>query len=136
MKSFRLILCLQCSALFGAIFLTLALYAVAFGKKATGTIKGQVSDEFGGVIVGASVVAVDASGAKKTATTNGEGNFAINGLAPGKYTVQVTAPGFAAYENSEIDLTTTRSQQLKVTLKVTIEQQKVTVTPEGAGVNT
>ena len=114
----------------------LTLCAVAFGQQATGTIKGQVSDEFGGVIVGASVVAVDTNGAKKTTTTNGEGNFAINGLAPGKYMVQVTAPGFAAYENSEIDLTTTRSQQLKVTLKVTIEQQKVTVTPEGAGVNT
>ena len=114
----------------------LTLCAVAFGQQATGTIKGQVSDEFGGVIVGAFVVAVDTNGAKKTTTTNGEGNFAINGLAPGKYMVQVTAPGFAAYENSEIDLTTTRSQQLKVTLKVTIEQQKVTVTPEGAGVNT
>src|SRR6266496_2661950 len=136
MQTFRLNLCLRCSAVFGAIFLMLTLCAVAFAQQATGTIKGQVSDEFGGVIVGASVVAVDASGAKKNATTNGEGNFAINGLTPGKYTVQVTAPGFAAYENSEIDLTTTRSQQLKVTLKVTIEQQKVTVTPEGTGVNT
>src|SRR2546422_1820921 len=136
MQTFRLNLRLQYSAVFGAIFLMLTLCAVAFGQQATGTIKGQVSDEFGGVIVGASVVAVDTNGAKKTTTTNGEGNFAINGLAPGKYMVQVTAPGFAAYENSEIDLTTTRSQQLKVTLKVTIEQQKVTVTPEGAGVNT
>src|SRR5436853_21240 len=136
MQTFRLNLRLQCSAVFGAIFLMLTLCAVAFAQQATGTIKGQVSDEFGGVIVGASVVAVDASSAKKSATTNGEGNFAINGLAPGKYTVQVTAPGFAAYEDSEIDLTTTRSQQLKVTLKVTIEQQKVTVTPDGAGVNT
>src|SRR2546425_6396256 len=136
MQTFRLNLRLQCSAVFGAIFLMLTLCAVAFGQQITGTIKGQVSDEFGGVIVGASVVAVDTSETKKTATTNGEGNFAINGVAPGKYMVQVTAPGFAAYENSEIDLTTTRSQQLKVTLKVTIEQQKVTVTPEGAGVNT
>src|SRR3989442_7529917 len=135
MQTFRLNLRLQCSAVFGAIFLMLTLCAVAFGQQTTGTIRGQVSDEFGGVIVGASVVALDASGAKKAATTNGEGNFAINGLAPGKYMVQVTAPGFAAYENSEIDLTTTRSEQLKVTLKVTIEQQKVTVTPEGAGVN-
>src|SRR6266446_5783228 len=136
MQTFRLSLRLQCSAVFGGIFLMLTLCVVAFGQQAAGTIKGQVSDEFGGVIVGASVVTVDASGAKKTATTNGEGNFAINGLAPAKYTVQVTAPGFATYENTEIDLTSTRSQQLNVTLKVTIEQQKVTVTPEGTGVNT
>src|SRR2546430_15521507 len=136
MQTFRLKLRLQCSAVFGGLLVTLALCVVAFGQQATGTIKGQVSDEFGGVIVGASVVAVDASGAKKTATTNGEGNFAINGLASAKYTVQVTAPGFATYENAEIDLTSAHSQQLNVTLKVTIEQQKVTVTPEGAGLNT
>jgi len=136
MQTFRLNLRLQCSAVFGAIFLILTLCPITFGQQAAGTIKGQVSDEFGGVIVGATVVAVDASGTKKTATTNGEGNFAISGLAVGKYTVQVTAAGFATYENSEIDLTSTRSQQLNVTLKVTIEQQKVTVTPEGAGVNT
>src|SRR6266446_4938203 len=136
MQTFRLNLRLQCSAVFGAIFLILTLCPITFGQQAAGTIKGQVSDEFGGVIVGATVVAVDASGTKKTATTNGEGNFAISGLAVGKYTVQVTAAGFATYENTEIDLTSTRSQQLNVTLKVTIEQQKVTVTPEGTGVNT
>src|SRR2546423_489620 len=136
MQTFRLNLRLQCSAVFGGLLVTLALCVVAFGQQVTGTIKGQVSDEFGGVIVGASVVAVDASGTKKTATTNGEGNFIISSLAVGKYIVQITAPGFATYENAEIDLTSTRSQQLNVTLKVTIEQQKVTVTPEGAGVNT
>src|SRR6266436_4392862 len=136
MQTFRLNLRLQCAAVFGGILLILSLSVGAFGQQATGTIKGQVSDEFGGVIVGASVVAVDASGTKKTATTNGEGNFIISSLAVGKYIVQITAPGFATYENAEIDLTSTRSQQLSVTLKVTIEQQKVTVTPEGAGVNT
>src|SRR5207237_450456 len=102
MQTFRLSLHLRYSAVFGNIFLILALCAVAFGQQATGTIKGQVTDEFGGVIVGASIVAVDASGAKKTATTNGEGNFAINGLTPGKYSFQVTAPGFATFESTEI----------------------------------
>src|SRR5437868_14080606 len=118
MQTFRLNLRLQCAAVFGGILLILSVSVGAFGQLATGTIKGQVTDEFGGVIVGASVVAVDASGAKKTATTNGEGNFAINGLTPGKYSFQVTAPGFATFENTEIDLTSTRSQQLNVTLKV------------------
>src|SRR5260370_5079584 len=136
MQTFWLNLRLQCSAVFGGIFLMLTLSAVAFGQQATGTIKGQVSDEFGGVIVGASVVAIGPNGAKKTATTNGEGNFVIAGLAPSKYSVQVSANGFATFENADVDLTTTRSQQLNVTLKVTIEEQKVTVSTEGSGVNT
>src|SRR5713226_6481181 len=121
----------------GRLLLILALCAViASGQQPKGTIKGQVFDEFGGVIVGASVVAVDANGVEKTATTNGDGAYVVNGLAPGKYTVRVKAKGFGDYEQAEVELTAGRAQQLNVTLKVTIEQQKVTVTTEGAGVNT
>src|SRR5437667_10960452 len=108
----------------------------ALGQQGKGTLRGQVSDEFGGVIVGATVVAVDANGVQKTISTNGEGSFVINGLAAGKYTVRVSVPGFANYEQTEIDLAAGRSQQLAITLKVTIEQQKVTVAADSAGVNT
>lgn len=134
MPAFRINLFFGRLALSGSILLIFA--ASSFGQQASGTLRGQVSDEFGGVIVGASVTAIDSSGGKKTATTNGEGSFVIAGLSAAKYTVQITAAGFAAFENTDVDLTTNHSQQLNVTLKVTIEQQKVTVTPEGAGVNT
>src|SRR5258708_36283585 len=80
----------------GRLFLILVFCAgVALGQQGTGSLKGQVSDEFGGVIVGATVVAVNAAGVEKTVKTNGEGNFVLNGLAPGKYTIKVTANGFA-----------------------------------------
>src|SRR5207245_5972669 len=83
------------------------------------------------------VVVVDANGvAQKTARTNGDGAYVLAGLAPGKYTVRASATGFAVYENADVDLPGGRNQQLDITLKVTIEQQKVTVTPEGSGVNT
>ena len=121
----------------GRSFLILALCAgIAFAQQPTGAIKGQVTDEFGGVIVGATVSAVDSNGVEKTATTNGDGAYAVNGLAPGKYTLRVKAKGFGDYEQADVELTAGRPKQLNVTLKVTIEQQKVTVTPEGTGVNT
>jgi Carboxypeptidase regulatory-like domain len=121
----------------GRLLLILALCAgVALGQQGAGSLKGQVSDEFGGVIVGATVVAVDVNGVAKTVNTNGEGNFVLNGLAPGKYTIKVTAPGFANYENADVEAIAGRAQQLNVTLKVTIEQQKVTVSVDGVGVNT
>jgi hypothetical protein len=121
----------------GRLLLILALCAgVAFGQQGAGSLKGQVSDEFGGVIVGATVVATNSDGVAKTVSSNGEGNFVLNGLAPGKYTIRVTAPGFANYESANVEAIAGRSQQLNVTLKVTIEQQKVTVSADGVGVNT
>ncbi len=121
----------------GRLLLILVFCAgVALGQQSTGTLKGQVSDEFGGVIVGATVVAVNASGVEKTVNTNGEGNFVFNGLAPGKYTIRVTAIGFANFENADVEAIAGRTQQLPITLKVTIEQQKVTVAADTAGVNT
>jgi hypothetical protein len=121
----------------GRSLLILALCAgIAFAQQPTGTIKGQVTDEFGGVIVGATVSAVDRNGVEKTATTNGDGAYSVNGLAPGKCTVRVTGKGFGDYEQADVELAAGRVHQLNVTLKVTIEQQKVTVTPEGTGVST
>jgi len=121
----------------GRLLLILVFCAgVALAQQGAGALKGQVSDEFGGVIVGATVVAVNPTGVAKTATTNGEGNFVLNGLAPGKYTIKVTAIGFANYESAEVESVAGRTQQLDITLKVTIEQQKVTVAADSVGVNT
>src|SRR5205814_4644274 len=120
------------------VFLILLLCiatATVSAQQNTGGLKGHVSDEFGGVIVGATVTATDANGKTKTATTNGEGAFSLAGLAPGKYTVQVSAPGFGTFENTEVDVKT-RAEQLDVTLNVTIDQQKVTVSADTMGVNT
>ncbi len=120
------------------LFLTLSLtlFSITVLGQATGSIRGQISDEFGGVIVGATVTAVDAKGAEKTARTNGDGAFAINGLAPGKYTVRAAAEGFAIYENPDVNIETGRNNPLNITLKVTIEQQKVTVSENSSSVNT
>jgi len=118
-----------------SLIVILLCVTAAFAQRPTGILKGQVSDEFGGVIVGATVTAIDANGTTKTATTTGDGGFSFTGLTPGKYTVRVAAQGFAAFESADVDVTA-RTQPLTVTLKVTIEQQKVTVSADGSGVNT
>src|SRR5436305_61436 len=110
--------------------------ATASAQQPTGGLKGRVSDEFGGVIVGATVTATDANGVNKSATTNGDGTFTLAGLAPGTYTVRVSGPGFGTFENTDVPVASRASQQLDVVLKVTIEQQKVTVAADTAGVNT
>src|ERR1043165_8993675 len=116
--------------------LTLLVVLCAFSalaqqqQQGVGTLRGQVVDELGGVIVGATVTATDAGGREKSTTTNGEGIYVLSGLVPGRYTVRAVASGFALYENTEVDLQAGRREPLNITLNVTIEEQNVTVQTE------
>ena len=99
--------------------------ALVAAQQARGSLRGLITDELGAAIVGANVTLTDASGVQKKTTTNGEGVYTFAGLAPGKYTLQAAAPGFAISEGKEVDVTTVR-QTVDLTLRVTIEE-KVTV---------
>lgn len=97
----------------------------------TGNVAGLVSDTFGSVVSGATVIAVDAAGKEKSAVTNRQGEFRISGLTPGTYTVRVTAPTFALYENTEVVITPGKSDELIVALAVQAVEAQVEVS--GAG---
>src|SRR6185437_5443575 len=85
--------------------LVLVLFAVAgFAQQTRGSLRGVIKDELGATIVGATVTLVDANGVEKTTTTNGEGAYVFNGLAPGKYVVRAAATGFANADETEVDL--------------------------------
>jgi hypothetical protein len=122
----------------GRLLLIIALCATSvLAQQVNGSLRGQILDEFGGAIVGATVTLIDAKGAAKTASTNDQGMYVFNSLAPGKYSVSVATPGFAPYENQEVEVTPGRSgQPLNITLKVTIEEQKVTIESDSRALST
>ncbi|MCA1630735.1 MAG: carboxypeptidase-like regulatory domain-containing protein [Acidobacteria bacterium] len=99
-------------------------------QQPTGSLRGVVKDEFGGVVVGATVTLVDAAGIEKTATTNQEGVYTFTGVMPGHYTVRAVSEGFAAYENADVNLTSAGRERLDVTLAVALRQESVTVQSE------
>jgi hypothetical protein len=107
----------------------------AQAQQSLGSFRGQVVDEFGGLIVGATVTATGADGLQKTAVTDSEGNYALNGLPPGRYIIRATAPGFALFENAEVDLAAGQREQLKISMSVSLEKEEVAVASE-AGVST
>ncbi len=113
------------SKLFNAALILLLTSVLAAAQQTRGTLRGAITDELGAVIVGANIVLTDASGAQKKTTTNAEGIYTYAGLAPGKYTLQANAPGFAVSEDKVVDMTGGR-QSVDLTLKVTIEE-RVTV---------
>ncbi|HXL79676.1 MAG TPA: TonB-dependent receptor [Pyrinomonadaceae bacterium] len=115
---------------FGAVLIVVLSAAIALGQQTRGTLRGVVSDEFGAAIVGATVTVTDAAGVQKTVVTNGEGVYTISGLAPGKYVVKASAQGFAISDDTSVDISAGQRQSVDLTLKVTIEEQKVTIAAE------
>ncbi|HVF50169.1 MAG TPA: carboxypeptidase regulatory-like domain-containing protein, partial [Pyrinomonadaceae bacterium] len=120
---------MRCSLAF-ALVLAPGLTSALAQTSGTATLRGQVTDEFGGVVVGAVVTVADATGVEKTVTTDAEGNFALAGLAPGKYLVRAQAGGFAPYENAEVEIAAGRRDPLNIRLGVALERQEVIVSAE------
>jgi hypothetical protein len=119
-----------------ALALILALSAIVSFAQQPGTLRGTVTDEFGGALVGATVTAVNQTGVEKSTVTNGDGNYVISGLAPGAYTVRAAATGFAAFEAADVEVSAARREPLDIKMSVTIEEQKVTVSGNQRDIST
>jgi hypothetical protein len=119
-----------------ALLLVITLIAIPAvrGQQAqhTGSLRGQVTDQAGAVIVGASVVVTDAAGSSKQAVTNGSGAYAVPGLAPGTYNVQAGAKGFAASDAAGVEVASARETGLDFKLDVRLEDEQVSVAVESA----
>src|ERR1017187_5369565 len=102
-----------------------SLYAQA---TASGTIQGTVVDPSQGVIVGADVVVTSkATGEKRTAATNGEGNFRFDLLSAGAYSVRITKTGSAA-QLQNVDLLVGKPPTANATLSPGAATETVEVT--------
>ncbi|HTC92611.1 MAG TPA: carboxypeptidase regulatory-like domain-containing protein [Terriglobales bacterium] len=107
------------------IFLIL-LFAAQVWAQAAGTLRGVVTDPSGAIVQGAAVTAKSESGQTTTAKTGKLGTYEVKGLAPGKYTVSVSAKGFSI-ASSDVELTAGKDQKLDVRLEIAVEQQQVAV---------
>jgi hypothetical protein len=116
------------------LFCFLAALPVA-AQQLSGGLKGQVTDQFGALIIGAVVTARGAGGFSETAVTDKNGVYAFRLLTPGSYAVRVEATGFAAYENTGVTVSAQRARTLDIRLEVTIFDEEVTVDSE-PGVST
>ena len=94
----------------GKILLVIVLCTVTvLGQQANAGLRGQVLDEFGGAIVGATITLIDAKGTEKSTTTNDQGNYSFTGLLPGKYTLRAINSGFAPFESAEVNVVAGRN---------------------------
>jgi len=120
--------------IFSICVLLLSLASLSSYAQSTGTtLTGTVTDVKGGALQNATVnVKNDATSDVRTTRTDNQGHFVISGIAPGRYSVEISAPGFGV-DNRAVQLAAGQNQDVTVTLAVGDVAQQVVVEANAVG---
>jgi hypothetical protein len=129
MKAWSIVLAVRLGMI---ILLMLACISASQGQTSNGALHGQVVDSSGLAVMKASVVVTMPHGKTLGAITNRQGEFELEGLKSGNYTVQVIAKGFAPYKNESVQITAGQVQNLSVSLRIEEQKQQIEVTDNPA----
>ncbi len=112
-----------------AALVLIAFFAPALNAQIdTGSIVGIIRDPSGGAIAKATVTLTNAAnGVSKSTSSNDGGEYQFPALPPATYSVQVTAPGFSAQVENNIELHVQSRPSIDFTLKVGIVSEVVEV---------
>ncbi len=111
---------------------------IAWSQAVTGSISGAVTDKSGATIASARLNLVNnGNGVQRTAQTNDSGQFVINSVDPGEYTLTVQATGFKTLQRNGVILSPSDILSVgNLALDLGTVEEKVTVTAEGTTVQT
>jgi iron complex outermembrane recepter protein len=105
----------------------------AQSSSAAGALTGTVLDPRGVPLPGAAVVIRNEStSVAQKLTADSQGKFSAAGLAPGKYTIEVDAPGFTTSKRS-VQVSATQPLDIPITLDLGNVSEQVTVEANAAG---
>lgn len=93
------------------------------------TLNGTVTDSSGAVIPGATVTIIQqgVNGSSRSIQTNARGRYTVTNLAPGDYTVKISAAGFQLYQANDVTLNVAQTRSLNAKLQPGSISQTVTV---------
>jgi Carboxypeptidase regulatory-like domain/Peptidase family M1 domain len=117
---------------FAVVVLLAVLIVLPFGRvfAAGGTIKGTVTDPKGAVVVGAKVTVTDPLANQTfSGITDQRGQFKIEGLPPGVYSVSVAAPGFSEGRRDNVKVEEGAIAAADIKLEIAPVEADVNVTP-------
>src|SRR4051812_48721432 len=111
--------------LLACVFAPAAAYAQA-------TVAGTVKDTSGAVLPGVTVEVASPALIEKTRSTvsDGSGEFKIENLRPGPYTVTFSLTGFNTVKRDGIELTGTFTATVNAEMKIGAVEETITVTGE------
>ncbi|HKA02605.1 MAG TPA: TonB-dependent receptor, partial [Candidatus Solibacter sp.] len=118
--------------------LVFSLATATFAQVPVGSIAGNVKDQTGAIIAGASATSTSlADGGKRRVTTDDQGYFLIPTLMPGEYKLTIEAKGFRAYEVARVSVAVGQTSRVDASLTVGTETTTVEVAGgEAAAVDT
>src|ERR1700679_833936 len=123
---FKSALCLIVASLFCFQF---PLFA-----QVTGSITGAVRDSTGASIPGAAISVYNTErGIHRSTVSNSTGDYLVEGLGEGTYTVLITAPGFEKYVAANMVIRVGQNARVDGKLKVGSQSEEVTVEGSAAG---
>ena len=115
-----------------SVVLVLALLSPvppSFGQAVSATLLGSVTDNSGAAISAASVqIQENATGITHEGKTNESGNYTFPNLAPGIYTVSVTASGFKKQTRANVDVVVNTTTRVDLPLQTGSVTETVVVT--------
>jgi hypothetical protein len=109
----------------------------SFAQLNLGRIDGTITDQSGGVIVGAEVTVIDAArGISRPLITDSAGEYSAPSLTPSTYTVRAKFKGFKVVEQNNIAVGVGQDVRVDLSLPPGEQAQTVTVTSQGTEINT
>src|SRR5579864_4883549 len=130
---------MRSTALWLALFSFAALTITTFAQNAilNGSISGQVTDQSGAVVSGATVTAKSvAEGVTLTTRTNGTGFYSFSSLSVGTYTIGVSKGGFKTTVIDSVLVQVGQNTAGNATLQVGNITEEVTITAEAPLIRT
>jgi hypothetical protein len=118
-----------------ALALLLGLLPIASAQSAGGNVYGNVADDSGAVLPGASITVSGTKIGSRTTTSDSQGRFRFLGLDPGSYTLSVTLTGFATTKR-DVVVNLGANVNVGFNLKVAGRTEDVTVTDAAPTVDT
>lgn len=109
----------------------------AFAQRTTGSLKGQVTDPNGAVVVSAQVTATNQdTGVTESTVTSSSGLYIFPSLLPGSYTVKVAGQGFHESVRKDVPVTANNERALDVAMAIGATSETVEVMSGAEAVET
>jgi hypothetical protein len=118
------------------LFFSLVGVPILRAQAPTGSLEGVLTDPAGARVPKATVTITGLDGTGAATQSGVDGRYLFSRVAPGTYSVNVTAQGFSLAQPAKVRVQPGKIAQQDLSLTIAVEQQQITVDEQAAGLDT